>query len=467
MSTSPERPAGAQHFDLVIIGTGSGNSIPGPEFDDKSIAIIEKGVFGGTCLNVGCIPTKMYVYAADVAREIQDAARYNLHATYEGADWPAIVERVFSRRIDPIAAGGEAYRRGPETPNITVFDGHASFVGPRTIATSTGGEDVVITGDQVVIATGARPAVLPVFESSDVSYYTNENIMRLPQLPQSMIIVGGGFIAAEFAHVFSSLGVDVTLVNRSERLLRALDREVSDAFTEIAATQWNLKLGRTVSAARDTDTGVELVLDNGETLQAEVLLLATGRIPNGDQMNLQAAGIAMDGDRIKVDEFGRTTAEGVWALGDVSSPYQLKHVANAEMRAVRHNLLHPEDLRPMPHDLVPSAIFSHPQIATVGLTEEQAREQGFDITVKVQKYGDVAYGWAMEDTTSFAKLIADKATGRLLGVHIMGPQASTLIQQLITVMAFDLDARKVATDQYWIHPALPELIENALLGLEF
>ena len=157
----------------------------------------------------------------------------------------------------------------------------------------------------------------------------------------------------------------------------------------------------------------------------------------------------------------------MWALGDVSSPFQLKHVANAETRKVRHNILNPDDMEPMPHDLVPSAIFTHPQIAAVGLTEELARSAGFDLTVKVQNYGDVAYGWAMEDDTGIVKLIADKKSGRLLGAHFMGPQAATLIQQVITIMAFDLDVRTVATKQYWIHPALPEVTENALLGLEF
>lgn len=175
-----------------------------------------------------------------------------------------------------------------------------------------------------------------------------------------------------------------------------------------------------------------------------------------------------DDGRVSVDEYGRSTsAEGVWALGDVSSPYMLKHVANAEMRAVRHNLLHPDDLQKMPHENVPSAVFTNPQIATVGLTEREARRAGHNITVKIQKYGDVAYGWALEDTTGIAKLIADKDTGKLLGAHFLGPQASTLVQQMITVMAFDLDVREVATKQYWIHPALPEVTENALLGLEF
>ena len=160
----------------------------------------------------------------------------------------------------------------------------------------------------------------------------------------------------------------------------------------------------------------------------------------------------------------------MWALGDVSSPFQLKHVANAEQRAVTHNVLATMrgegDLVTMPHEHVPYAVFTHPQIAVVGLTEQQARDAGHDVTVKVQNYGDVAYGWALEDTTGLVKLVADRESGRLLGAHLLGPQASTLIQQLLTVMAYDLDLREVVRRQYWIHPALPEVIENALLGLD-
>lgn len=174
-----------------------------------------------------------------------------------------------------------------------------------------------------------------------------------------------------------------------------------------------------------------------------------------------------DDNRIVVDGYGRTTAEGVWSLGDASSPYELKHVANAEARAVAHNLLHPDDLRPFNHDAVPGGIFTHPQIAYVGMTEEEARASGRPVTLKVQEYSDVAYGWAMEDTTGFCKLIADSSTRRLLGAHIMGPQAATLIQLMVTAIVFDLDLTELARGQYWPHPALTELLENALLGLEF
>ena len=455
------------HYDLIIVGTGSGNSILTPDFDDKKVAIVEKGKFGGTCLNVGCIPTKMYVLAAEHAFAAREAGKLGVDLEFHGADWDAIKERVFDNRIDLIAKGGENYRRN-ECDNVTVYDMEASFVGPKTLNTGRGGTEETITADTIVLAAGARPFIPEWAEG--VTYHTNEDVMRLDELPKSMTIVGGGFIAMEFAHVFDALGTDVTIISRSP-LLRPLDEDLRDPFNEIATQRYTTHIGRTVASATEAGGQVTLTLDDDTQVTSDALLIATGRIPNSDTLNVAAGGIETHDDgRVKVDEFGHTTAEGVWSLGDLSSPYQLKHVANAEMRAVTHNVLATwrgnGALVPMPHDHVPSAIFTHPQIATVGLTEQQAIEAGHDVTVKVQNYGDVAYGWALEDSTGLVKLIADRTTGKLLGAHYMGPQASTLIQQMITVMAYDLDLREFPRSQYWIHPALAEVTENAILGVD-
>ena len=462
----------ARHYDLIIIGTGSGNSIPSPAFDDVRIALVEEGRFGGTCLNVGCIPTKMYVLAADAARTVSEAARLGVHAHVDSIDWDSIKERVFADRIDAIADGGEAYRRGPETPNIDVYDRHAIFVGPRRIRTGQGDEEMEITADQIIIAAGSRTTIPGFVTESGVRYRTNADIMRIDRLPEEMIILGGGFIATEFAHVFSSLGVKVHVIVRSGALNRQSDADVSARFTEVASRDWDVRLNTTIESLREEDGVVVAKLSDGTEVRGGEFLVATGRTPNGDLMELAAGGVDMTADgRIAVDEHGHTSAEGVWALGDVSSPHQLKHIANHEAKVVFHNVLNPGDLRSFDHRHVPSAIFSHPQIGQVGMTEDEARQWARDndteITVKVQNYGDVAYGWALEDRDGFAKLIADKRTGRLLGAHFIGEQAATLVQQCIQMMAFDLDVREVVAKQHWIHPALPELIENAILGLEF
>ncbi|MGW0045279.1 mycothione reductase [Rhodococcus sp. NPDC003348] len=454
------------HFDLAIIGSGSGNTILDERFADLKVAICEGGTFGGTCLNVGCIPTKMFVYAAEVARTVRDAARYGVDAHVDKVRWPDIVGRVFDR-IDPISAGGERYRRD-ENPNTTLFSGYATFTGPRTISTGTG---EVITADQVVIAAGSRPIIPDEVARSGVPYVTNDDIMRLPELPGHLVILGSGFIASEFAHVFSALGSRVSIIGRGERLLRDLDADVSQRFTDLARGKWDVHLGNPAVEVRGREGAVEVVLADGTVVAGDTLLVATGRTPNGDRLGAETAGIEVDAlGRVTVDEFQRTTAEGVFALGDVSSPHQLKHVANHEARVVQANLLRDAwsegaDLVRTDHRFVPSAVFTDPQIASVGLTEEQARERGLDVSVKVQRYADVAYGWAMEDDEGLCKVIADRGTGQLVGAHVIGAQASTVIQPLIQAMSFGLPAREMALGQYWIHPALTEVVENALLGL--
>jgi len=472
------------HFDLAIIGTGSGNALVTPDFDRKRVAIIESGTFGGTCLNVGCIPTKMYVYAADVANTITHAGRYGIDATLDGVRWPDIRDRVFGR-IDPISAGGQDYRTNG-SPNTTAFLGHATFIGPRRLRIDRNhevgvedkgvdgvddnvveGDGVEITADQIVIAAGAHPTVPGVLRESGVPFHTSDTVMRLNELPKRLIILGSGFIAAEFAHVFSAFGSQVTVVARSGGLLRQLDTEISQRFTAIARKQWDVRLNTELTKVSGNESEVRLDFADGSQVTGDVLLVATGRVPNTESLGLDAAGVAThENGGVTVDAYGRTNVEGVWSLGDVSSARQLKHVANHEARIVAHNLAHPGDLRSFDHRYIPAAVFTSPQIASVGLTEEQLTAQGRRYVTKVQAYGDTAYGWAMEDTTGVCKVIADPATGELLGAHLMGPQASNLIQPLIQGMSFGQTAREVARGQYWIHPALGEVVENALLGLE-
>jgi mycothione reductase len=457
-----------EHFDIAIIGTGSGNSILDDRYTDKRVAICEQGTFGGTCLNVGCIPTKMFVYAAEVAQTIRDAGRFGVDATLDGVRWNDIVSRVFGR-IDPIAMGGENYRRS--TPNITVYDTHTRFGEPTsdgryTLRTDAGEQ---FTADQVVIAAGSRVAVPDAIRNCGVDYYTSDTIMRIGDLPSHLVIVGGGFVAAEFAHTFAALGTRVSLVIRGGTLLKHCDDTVCERFTDIASKKWEIHNHCNVLGASQNGSGITLTMDNGATLQADAVLVATGRIPNGDLLDAESAGVEVRDGSVVVDEYQRTTARGIFALGDVSSDYQLKHVANHEMRVVKENLLLDWDdtgnLKKSDHRYVPSAVFTDPQIAMVGLTENQARAQGYNVISKVQDYGDVAYGWAMEDTTGIAKIIVDDDSGLILGAHIMGHQASSLIQPIIQAMSFGLGAQDMARGQYWIHPALPELIENALLSL--
>ncbi|WP_104091629.1 mycothione reductase [Arthrobacter sp. GMC3] len=459
------------HFDLVIIGTGSGNSIPGPELEHVKIAIVEDNLFGGTCLNVGCIPTKMFVHPAELADASRHGRGLGITSHLDAVDWPGIRDRIFGR-IDAIEAAGRAYREGPECQNITVFSGHGRFTAHKslTIAMNDGGTEV-ITGARFVLAAGSR-AVVPEIAGlahGQVPFHTSDTIMRIERLPASIAILGGGFIAAEFAHVFSSFGVAVTQIVRGPAMLRHLDGDISQQFTREAASRYEVLLETTVEVARSGGSGVELEVNGPtgqETIAAEMLLVATGRRPNSDTLGVEATGVAVDNDgRVRVDEYQRTTAEGIFALGDLSSAHQLKHVANHEARVVKHNLLHPDAMMAADHRFIPAAVFADPQIASVGLSEEEAIQAQRPHVVKVQKYADIAAGWAREDRGHFLKVIADPATGLLLGAHVIGPEAATVIQPLIHAMSFGQRAHDVARGQYWIHPALSELVENALLGL--
>jgi mycothione reductase len=457
---------GVTHYDLAVIGTGSGNTIVTKKFADWKVAIVEDNIFGGTCLNVGCIPTKMFVYPADLARDTQRAPELGVDAAYDGARWADIRDRIFGR-IDPISQSGKAYRE--RLPNIDLYGAHATFVDDHTLTLQheEGVAREQITADQIVLAAGSRVKVPDIPGLDDVDFHTSDTVMRLEDLPRRMTIIGGGYVAAEFAHVFSALGTEVTQLERGPVLLRRHDEDVSKQFTKLAARQWDVRLEVVATKVVHRDATTVLSLSDGTELETDVLLIATGRVPNGDRLGLENTGIGHDDGQIEVDEFQRTAVEGVWAMGDVSSDYELKHVANLEARTIQHNLLHPDDLLASDHRFVPSAVFTHPQIASVGLTSQAAREQGIEHVAVTEDYADIAYGWAMESPPGehFVKLIADAAGERLLGAHIIGPQASLLLQPLVQALSLGGSPYALAREQYWPHPSMAEVVENALLQL--
>ena len=453
-----------ENYDLIIVGTGSGNSVISSEMDGWRIAIVERWTFGGTCLNRGCIPSKMLVYAADVAESAanDNDPKYGVTTRFESADWPTIVKRVFSR-IDPIAEGGRQYRL--TLPNVTVYEGNARFIGDRTLEVN--GQS--IRGERVVLATGTRAFIPAIRGIDEVPYQTSDTIMHIAHLPEHLVVLGGGFIASELSHVFRSLGSRVTIINRGHRLLGAEDHDIAQRYTERVADRFELVLGAHVERVYMTAEGVGLRVTNagGEhTVEGDTLLVAAGRRPNGDDIDAAAAGIEIgEMGEVIVDGYGRTSAPGVWALGDVNGRYQLKHMANGEAKAIEHSLLHPDDPCPLDSRPAPHAVFGSPQIGTVGLTQAQGDALGRPVTVISHSYGGAAYGWAMEDTESFCKLIGDPATRMLLGAHVIGYQASMLVQLLVQGMHLGTTVDEMATGQIWIHPALSEVVEQALLKL--
>lgn len=449
-------------YDLVIVGAGSGNMLPSVDTEGWKIAIVESHRFGGTCLNRGCIPSKMFVYAADVAENIRHSHRFGVDASIGAVDWPAIRDRVFGR-IDPIHDKAVSYRRHS---GVDVYLGAAWFVAPRTIEVN--GE--TIRGERMLLAAGSRPMIPPIKGLDSVPHHSSDTIMRIDKLPATMLVVGGGFIGAEMSHVFGSLGTQITLVHRGDTLLATHDHDVRRRFTDIYAERFDVRLGTWVERVEPNGNGLiahlRTVDGDAGTVATETMLVATGRVPNTDLLNVAAGGIDVDEHgHILTDPTYRTTAEGVWAIGDAANHFQLKHMANAETRLVRHNMLNPNAPRAGAFHIVPSAVFADPQVATVGFTEEQLQRDGRRYVVASRAYSTTAYGWAMEDTASFAKILADPDSRQLFGAHIIGAQAATLIQPLIQAMCLGNTIDQLAHDVLYIHPALTEVIENTLLEL--
>ncbi len=462
MSDSPADPTTPQEFDLIIIGSGSGNSIP-EYLDDWKIAIVERGTFGGTCLNVGCIPSKMFVLPADAALAAQNSAKLGIDTQFNGADFGAIRDRVFGR-IDSISEGGRDYRANGSA-NVTLFEGTARFIGDKVFEVA--GNDAgtcIISAPQVLLAAGARPVTPPIPGLVETGFHTSDSIMRLDDLPPRLGIIGGGFIAVEMGHVFSALGSEVTLINRSHTVLRGFDHDISARFTDVFGQRVDLRLGHVPTHVARSDDGIVITV-GGEDVVVDELLVATGREPNSDLLDVDAGGLSCHHHgTIEVDDSMATDVEGVWAIGDIANSYQLKHLANAEAAIAFWNIAHPDDIRRQSYKAVPAAVFSNPQIATVGLTEQQAADRGLSFSVGSRDYAGTAYGWAIVDETSFAKVLVDTETGLIIGAHIIGPQAPTLIQPLIQAMQFDQTAEDVARAVFYIHPALTEVVENALLA---
>src|SRR6478735_4973333 len=311
-----------REYDLIVVGGGSGNMIFGPELDDWKCAIIEEDKFGGTCLHRGCVPSKMYVVAADVARAVRDAEHLDVRATYEGVDWTNLRDRIFGR-LDPTDERAVRYR---ERSGVDVFRSHTRFVAPKVLEVD--GEQ--LTARHIVVAAGSRPYVPEIRGLDTVPFHTSDTIMRIDELPASLMIIGGGFVAAELGHVFSSFGTDVTILQRSERLLMAEDEDVSTRFTELARHRMHVETEATVEGVERSGAGVLVTWSDAAgretSREAEVLLVATGRVPNQDRIDAAAGGLAVDEHgHLVVDRQFRTVVDGVWAFGDIANHSQLKH----------------------------------------------------------------------------------------------------------------------------------------------
>ena len=445
-------------FDLIVIGSGSGLEISAEAAGrGMSVAVVEEGPFAGTCLNRGCIPSKILIHCADVMETIKRSELFGIKARVESIDWQHIIGRAFDE-VDEEAWGIEQGHR--QSPNITVFKGTGRFVQNKTLEVN--GEQ--ISAETIVIAAGSRPSVPDIPGLADVPYITSDHALRLPQQPRRLAIVGGGYIAAEMAHFFGALGTEVTMIHRRQLLLREEDEDVSKRFTEVYQRKFNLLLGAQVSraASRRKEITLEVAMD-GSTVKvaADALLMATGRIPNTDLLQVAATGVETDGRGfIKTDEYLETGVAGIWALGDIVGKYLLKHSANLEASYAATNIFNPDRKVAVDYSAMPHAIFASPQVAAVGLTEQEAERMGVDYVTATCDYQNTAYGSSIEDRDGFVKVLADLETGAIVGGHIIGTDASILIQEVVNPMRMGLNTDAI-TQSIYVHPALPEVVQRA------
>lgn len=451
-------------FDIVVIGSGSGGVIVESALSKGfSVAWVDKGPLGGTCLNVGCIPSKMLVYPADRIMEIKEADKLGIKAEIKDIDFKKIMEHM----REPIIESHEQMKRGLQVPvkNFQYFKGIGHFVDDYTIEIN--GER--IKGKKIFIVSGARPHI-PLLKGIDnVDFLTNENVFNLVDKPESIVIVGGGYIAVEFAHFFSAMGTNVTILQRGSRLIKNAEPEISDMLKELMSKRMNIITN--FDAAEVKKQGNQIVVigkdeKSGQIKQhsADKIMIATGRRSNADLLKVEKTGVEVDNrGYIQVNEYLETTKKNIWAFGDAIGKYMFKHVANEEAIIAWHNGIDDHKI-PMVYSAVPYAVFTYPQIAGVGLTEEEAKKE-HKILVGKAKYSDVAKGEAMVELEGFTKAIVNKEDGKILGFHIIGPYSSILVQEVINAMALGGQIGFIGQGMH-IHPALPELILRTFNNLK-
>ncbi|HLC75197.1 MAG TPA: dihydrolipoyl dehydrogenase [Candidatus Nanoarchaeia archaeon] len=453
-----------QKFDLIVIGAGSGLNVAAAASNKNlKVALIEPGPMGGTCLNRGCIPSKILIHSADVAQLIRRSSLYGIDARINSINFTKVIQRA-SKLVDHESAQIE--RGIKQDKNTTLFKGTAIFTGKNTLSIN----NKTISGEKIVIAAGTRVQIPNIPGLDTVPYITSTEALRLKKLPKTMTIIGGGYIAAELADFYRGLGTKTTIVQRSSILIKNEDITIAKAFTKIVAKNHNLLLNHaTLSVAKKGGMIITTVKsDKGviKNIESEQLLIATGRIPNSDILAVEKTGIKTTAaGYIEANEYMETSAKNIWVLGDIAGKYLFKHSANLEADVVINNAIAGSRTK-VNYTAMPHAIFSNPQIAGVGERQQDLDARKASYAIGEYKYLKTGMGKALEDSDGFVRIYTDKRTHKILGCHIIGSEASTLIHEVIIAMRHNLTVDQIY-DTIHIHPALSEVIERACGAIEW
>ncbi|MBY9003510.1 MAG: dihydrolipoyl dehydrogenase [Candidatus Lokiarchaeota archaeon] len=435
-------------YDLVVIGSGAGLNVLnyGLQMGLKC-ALVEDTKLGATCLTRGCIPSKVLVHPADLIREAEHASKVGIKFRVEDIDWQMIAERMWSQINESIAMEEGL----SNVENLTLFKGVGEFIGEYEMQVKSVKSGEIIghfKGDKYVLSSGARSLIPPIHGLNEIEFITNENFFgdKFPDKPwESLIIIGGGVIAAEFAHIFSAFGTKVTVVEMLPRLVMTEEPEISEFlernFKKHMTILVNHKAIRVSSKKKQKSVIVQNV-NNGEEmeLKAEEIFVAAGRRSNADLLKVENTGVETnDHGWIKTNKYLETAKANIWCFGDANGLYQFRHKANYESDLCANNIFGPDsEKKEVDYSVVPWAIFTSPQIGHVGMTQEEAIERGHEIFVAVKNYSTVAKGFAMgydndDIDNGFVKLVIDKSY-KLLGAHVVGPHAAILVQPFVYLM---------------------------------
>jgi mycothione reductase len=451
-------------YDVIVVGSGAGAIISDEAAaHGLKVALIDKGpLIGGTCLNWGCIPSKMLIYTADRIVEIDEDKKLGIEAEVKNVDFHSIMERMRESRQESQSQIRDGVR---QYKNLDFYEGQGYFVGDHTLEVN--GEK--LKGEKVFIASGSRPFIPPIKGLENVDYLTNESVLELKERPDSLVIIGGGYIAVEFGHFFAAMGTEVTILEMADRLVLSEEPEISNVLKTELSKRMGVYTDALAEEVKESKRGVAVVTKDTNTgkrreFAAQRIMMAVGRRSNADVLRVENTGVETDKKGfIKVNEYLETSQKDIFAIGDANGQQMFTHMANREAELVAQNAFHGTKIK-VDYSAVPHAVYSHPQIASVGLTEAQARKD-YAVLIGRTKYLDSAKGEAMMEEQGFAKIIVEKDSERILGFHIIGPYAPELIQEVVNAMTSGGGMQEIEQGIH-IHPALSELVQYAVNSLQ-
>jgi mycothione reductase len=457
-----------KEYDLILIGTGSGMELVDAILQEKPslrVAVIDKDEPGGICLTRGCIPSKLLIYAADIVRTVETSSDFGVHAEIKRVDFEAIMERMRSiilRDVNTIRNGLS------KSKNIDYYPNKAEFTAPYTLKVA----NEIITSRMIILSTGSRPFIPPIKGLQETGYLTSDTILKISQLPHRIAIIGGGYIAAEYGHFLSAMGSKVTIIGRNPQFIPEEEPEIS------AIAKWEMQKHVTILTNHEAHkveaisqskkiTVVNRYNEKETEILVDEILVAAGRRSNSDILHPERAEIETDSKGfILANEYLQTSQPGIWVLGDADGKFLFKHVANYEARVVYYNAVLKKKLK-VDYHAVPHAVFTDPEIASVALKEQDAIEKygKENILIGFYKYADTAKGEAMARKNDFVKVIVERNTGKIIGAHIIGPQASVLIQEIVNLMYTENQNFQPLSLSMHIHPSLSEVVSRAFQSL--